>query len=109
MDDMICAMINPRGTAAKNIASNPNTVFKVCLSDPLCRKFEAVSIYGKSKFEQNREKVGKGWDLLERRLEYKPGTYGKAKEKFMDPNNPSTLFVMSIEKMTGVANHKFNN
>jgi nitroimidazol reductase NimA-like FMN-containing flavoprotein (pyridoxamine 5'-phosphate oxidase superfamily) len=106
MEGRICAMINPNGTTAKNLLKNPNSIFKVCLSDPLCRKFEAVSIYGKGKFEQDKEKVGKGWDMLEERLHYKHGAYGKAKEKFTMPDSPSTLFVMTIEKMTGVANHK---
>jgi len=106
MDDHLCALINPKGTIARNIEHNPDVCFKVCLSDPLCRRFEAISCFGKASFEQDREKVSRAWDQLEERLQYKPGTYSRFKEKFGDPNNPSPLFSMKIEKMTGVANHK---
>lgn len=106
MDGRICAMINPKGTTAKNISKNPKLCFKVCLSDPLCRKFEALSCFGTGSFEQDREIMKRGWDLLEKRLSYDPGTYSKAKEKFSDPELPSPLFKMTIENMTGVANHK---
>jgi nitroimidazol reductase NimA-like FMN-containing flavoprotein (pyridoxamine 5'-phosphate oxidase superfamily) len=108
MDDKICAMINPKGTTAKNLAKNPQVCFKVCLSDHLCEKFEALSCFGTGCFEQDRDKIALGWDLLEERLGLNPGTYSTVKERFKDPERASPLFVLTVEKMTGVANHKEN-
>jgi hypothetical protein len=106
MDGKLCALINPNGTTAKNLENNSNVCFKICLSDSLSKKFEAVSCFGKGLFEQDKDKLSKAWNELEKRIVKPKGTYKKFKEKFSDPEKSSPLFLMTIEKMTGVANHR---
>jgi nitroimidazol reductase NimA-like FMN-containing flavoprotein (pyridoxamine 5'-phosphate oxidase superfamily) len=65
MDGKICALINPNGTTAKNLEKNSNVCFKICLSDPMCKNFEAVSCFGKGFFEQDKEILGIAWDELD--------------------------------------------
>jgi nitroimidazol reductase NimA-like FMN-containing flavoprotein (pyridoxamine 5'-phosphate oxidase superfamily) len=105
MDGKICALINPNGTTAKNLENNPRACFKVCLCDNLCKKFEAISCFGEGSFEQDRGKICLAWNLLEQRLGLPSGTYSKFKKKYSDPDKSSPLLTISVDRMTGVANH----
>ncbi|MBE9581512.1 MAG: pyridoxamine 5'-phosphate oxidase family protein [Proteobacteria bacterium] len=102
MDGYICGLINPRGATARNIRHGPNVCLKMCRADELCKEFQAVSCFGTGEFVDDREAIGRAWDLLERKLNLPEGAYHGHKGKFMDKRKKSPLFRMKPEKITGV-------
>lgn len=106
LDGYICGLIKPNGTTANNISNNPNICLKMCRTDESCRKFTAISVFGKGEFVQEEDGVIKGWDLLEERLKLPKGTYAKFKEKFMKKKNKYPMFRMKPERMTGITTIK---
>jgi nitroimidazol reductase NimA-like FMN-containing flavoprotein (pyridoxamine 5'-phosphate oxidase superfamily) len=104
MNGDICALINPRGKSSWNIARDPRVMFKICESDDLCERFQAISCFGIGEFVSDRNEISKAWDELEKRTGLQPGSYEKHKARFADPSVSSPLFKLKIEQMTGRAN-----
>ncbi len=102
LNGCICGLIKPNGMTAKNISSNPNVCLKMCRTDESCRKFTAISVFGKGEFVQEEDGVIKGWDLLEERLKLPKGAYAKFKEKFINKANKYPMFRVKPAKITGV-------
>lgn len=108
LDGYVCGLIKPNGTTAKNIASNPNVCLKICRTDESCKRFTAVSLFGRGEFVHDEQGIIKGWDLLEERLKLPKGTYARFKERFIKKKNKYPMFRMKPEKMTGITTGGMN-
>ncbi len=96
--DKVCFMINPRGTTARNIQSNPNVLLKFTQTSPDLSNWLGVSCFGLGLFIKEKEDIRRGWKLLGRVMKT---DYSKAAEKFSSNPERSPLFCVIVEKMTG--------
>ena len=99
----ICFMINPRGTTARNIQSNPNVLLKFTQTSPDLSNWLGVSCFGRGLFMRDKEDIRRGWELLGRVMKT---DYSKAAEKFSANPERSPLFCVKVEKMTGRSSAK---